>query len=97
MSVDNFKPQIWVDTIKRALEKKLVFGMLANREFEGAIQGKGASVKMLRIGNVSVKDYSADSTISFEKLAGATQTILIDKSKSSNLNAKYLDLSIKIV
>ena len=48
MAYDNFKPQLWNDSILENLDNSLVFGALANKDLKGEIKGYGSSVKNLR-------------------------------------------------
>jgi len=77
MAYDNFKPQLWADNILENLDNSLVFGALANRDFEGEIKGYGSSVKISEVGNVSVAAYSG--TVSYEELTDADKVLLIDQ------------------
>lgn len=90
MSYANFKPLVWAEIIDRELRKNLVFGVLANRAFEGLIKGAGDSVKIPRITNVRVGDYTG-ADIDFEKDDGAEQVIHIDKSKYFALTMDDVD------
>lgn len=90
MSYANFKPLVWAEIIDRELRKNLVFGVLANRAFEGLIKGAGDSVKIPRITNVRVGDYTGVD-IDFEKDDGAEQVIHIDKSKYFALTMDDVD------
>jgi len=77
MAYDNFKPQLWADNILENLDNSLVFGALANRDFEGEIKGYGSSVKISEVGNVSVAAYSG--TVNYEELTDADKILLIDQ------------------
>ena len=90
MSYANFKPLVWSEIIDRELKKNLVFGMLANRDYEGAIQAEGDSVKIASISAVTVGDYTG-ADISFTEDNGATQTITIDKAKYFGLKMDDVD------
>ncbi len=90
MSYTNFKPTVWAEIIDRELKKNLVFGMLANRDFEGAIQNEGSSVKIASISAVTVGDYTG-ADINFSEDDGATQTITIDKAKYFGLKMDDVD------
>ncbi len=79
MAYDVFKPEIWEDKIERELEKSLVFGMLANREYEGNIARQGDTVHIQRVGASTIGDYTG-ADIDFETPNGATQAIVIDKA-----------------
>lgn len=79
MATTLFKPALWSAKINRELEKALVFGALANREYQGLISKEGDTVHVNRVGATTVNDYAG--TITYQKGDGATQTILIDNKK----------------
>lgn len=79
MAYQNFKPEVWVELINRALNKNLIFGALANREYQGAIQGKGSSIRIPSIGAVNVSQYTG-ADITFQEDTGTYQVIPIDKA-----------------
>lgn len=80
MSYANFKPEVWAELIDRELKNNLVFGMLANRNYEGQITEKGSTVKIPSISSVSVGDYTG-AEIDFTTDDGLFQIIAINKSK----------------
>ena len=90
MSYTNFKPIVWSEMIDRELEKNLIFGRLANRQYEGNISEHGTSVTVPRISATTVGDYTG-AEITFEEDAGAKQVILIDKSKYFALTMDDID------
>jgi hypothetical protein len=82
MAVNNFIPTIWSARILSNLMKALVYGNLVSRDYEGDIRQFGDSVKIGGIGAITVGAYTKNSTtISWQTLADATQTLTIDQSK----------------
>mgnify|MGYP000906848607 FL=1 len=82
MAVSNFIPTIWSARLLVNLQKAQVFGALVNRDYEGEIANAGDTVKIGGIGAVTVNDYTKNSTtISWQQLQDASQTLLIDKAK----------------
>lgn len=90
MSYTNFKPIVWAEIIDRELRKNLVFGMLANRDYEGLIAKAGDTIKVPRISSVTVGDYTGGD-ITFQEDDGGEQTIAIDKSKYFALKMDDID------
>lgn len=84
MSFVNFVPQIWSKVILAALQKKLVYGspMVVNNDYEGEISGPGNTVHITQFGDPTVSDYKPGGTITYEQLADAGLTLLIDQAKS---------------
>ena len=77
MAYDNFKPQLWEDNILENLDNSLVFGALANRDFEGEIKGYGSSVKISEVGNVNIEAYSGN--VDYKALTDVEKILLIDQ------------------
>lgn len=82
MTVNNFIPSIWSARILQNLQKALVYGNLVNRDYEGEITQAGDTVKIGGIGAVTVSAYTKNSTtISWQTLADASQSLSIDQAK----------------
>ena len=90
MAYQNFKPEVWTEIINRNLNKNLVFGALANRNYEGKIENEGSSVRVLSVGAVTVSDYTG-ADITFQEDTGAYQTIQINKAKYFGLKMDDVD------
>lgn len=90
MSYQTFKPEVWAELTNRNLNKQLVFGALANRNYEGKIENMGSSVRVPSIGSVTVGDYTG-ADITFQEDTGAYQTININKAKYFALKMDDVD------
>lgn len=90
MSYQTFKPEVWAELTNRNLNKQLVFGALANRNYEGKIENMGSSVRVQSIGSVTVGDYTG-ADITFQEDTGAYQTININKAKYFALKMDDVD------
>ena len=90
MSYNNFKPEVWTELTNRNLNKELVFGALANRNYEGKIENFGSSIRVPSIGSVTVGDYTG-ADITFQEDTGAYQTININKAKYFALKMDDVD------
>ena len=94
MSLNNFIPSVWSGMILAALMKSHVFGSegVISRDYEGEITGKGDSVKINSIGDVTVKDYTKNSNIDApETLDDADQILVIDQQKYFNFQIDDID------
>lgn len=89
MAIDNFKPTIWSALIIDSLRKSLVFGDVANRNYEGEIRNGGEKVKILEIGDITVSDYSG--TVSYQDIQDASKYLLIDQKKYFAFNLDDVD------
>jgi P22 coat protein - gene protein 5. len=92
MALDNFIPEVWSAEILETMKTALVFGALANRDYEGEITGAGDTVRINSIGTVSIKDYDRSAGIDApEALDGAQTVLLIDQEKYFNFSVADLD------
>lgn len=82
MSLDNFIPQVWSANILSSLEKAHVLADVCNRNYEGEITGKGDSVKIVQIADITVSDYTKNSTtLTYQELEDAALWLKIDQAK----------------
>lgn len=77
MSLNNFIPQLWADTLLAALRVNLVFGNLFNTDYEGTIQRMGDTVKINAIGDITISNYSKDTDINAPQALTDAQTQLV--------------------
>lgn len=92
MAYETFKPEIWEDKIERELEKSLVFGALANKEYQGNITRMGDTVHINRVGATKIGQYTG-LDIDFESPNGSTQAIKIDKAPYFALTFDSVDVA----
>lgn len=82
MSVDTFKPEVWSAVLLASLKKRLVFGMLVNRDYEGEIADYGDTVTINAVSRPTIGTYTPGSTtITPEQGQTASQKLLVDQSK----------------
>lgn len=94
MALARFTPTLWAGTLLVALRKSLVYGQpnVANREYEGEIRQKGDSVKILSIGDITVKNYTRNSDIDApQALTDADQMLNITEEKYFNFAIDDVD------
>lgn len=80
MALNNFIATVWAAAILRALKKSHVFASdkVINRDYEGEIKDKGDSVKILSVGDITVKSYTKNQKLDDpEILKDAEQMISI--------------------
>lgn len=77
MSIKAFIPELWVARLLAAYEKALVFGALANRDYEGEIRNLGDTVKISGVGPVTVSAYTG--TVTYQDLEAEQQNLVIDQ------------------
>ena len=88
MSVANFIPTIWSETLYEGLVGQCIAVKNCNREFEGDIAGIGSEVKIVGIGDVNIQNYTPNSTI-------GDPDILSDSVRSMSIDhARYFNFMI---
>lgn len=81
MAVSSFIPTIWSAQVIQALKKRLVGEAFVNHNYEGEIlQGGGGSVKINRIGDVTLRSYDG-SDITYQDMDTEATTLNIDNIK----------------
>lgn len=92
MSISNFIPTVWSETLLTELEKKFVGVAHCNRDFEGEIKGKGSTVNICGVGNITIKDYTRDIDMSIpEALSDTLTTLTINRAKCFNFQIDDID------
>jgi hypothetical protein len=88
MSLTNFIPELWSDTLLVKLFENLVFGNLFNGDYEGEITRMGDTVKINAIGDISVYNYTKDTDINPPQALTDAQMML------TITQAKYYDFEV---
>src|SRR5258706_8020217 len=92
MSLNNFIPALWSDSLLTALRKNLVFGSLCNRNWEGQIKQMGDTVKINMIGYITISNYVKDTDLaSPQALTDAQLQLTITQAKSFNFEIDDVD------
>ena len=81
MAITNFQPEIWSAQLLVAFEKALVFGSLANRNYEGEISAAGDTVRVTSIAAPTIDDYVVHTDITVEDVDDSQQTLVVDQAK----------------
>jgi hypothetical protein len=92
MSLNNFIPQLWGDSLLTALRKELVFGARCNRNWEGQIKNMGDTVKINMIGDITISNYTKDTDLAAaQALNDAQLQLTITQAKSFNFEIDDVD------
>lgn len=92
MSLNNFIPQLWSDTLLPALRANLVYGNLFNDDYEGEISRMGDTVKINAIGNITISPYSKDTDLNPPQALTDAQTMLtISQAQYYNFDVDDVD------
>ncbi len=92
MAITNFIPTVWSETLYSQLEKKYIAVSHSNRDFEGDIKEKGATVKICGVGNIDIGDYTKNTDMSNpQTLSDTVQELNIDQAKYFNFQIDDID------
>jgi hypothetical protein len=92
MAITNFIPTIWSETLYTELDKKYIAVSHCNREFEGDIKGRGATVKICGVGDVSIGDYTKNTDMGeAQTLSDTVRELTIDQAKYFNFQIDDID------
>jgi hypothetical protein len=91
--IDSFIPEIWAAKLLMTKEKKLVYGALANRNYEGEIKRVGDRVKISQIGDITINTYTKNSTsaLTIQFLSDAQLMLDIDQAKTFAFRVDDID------
>lgn len=83
MAYEQFIPELWASDVITNLQKNLVFGSVANRNYEGEITDSGSVVKINYLGDVTISTYDPDSTtLTYPSLDDAQRELKVNQIKS---------------
>lgn len=92
MAVTTFIPEVWSARLLENLRRQLVFGALANRNYEGEIAQYGDTVHINSIADITVKEYTPNTDIDNpEQLTTVDQTLEIDHAAYYNFFLNDVD------
>jgi hypothetical protein len=92
VAITNLTPEVWSAIMKKYLDKKLVYGALANRDYQGEITQYGDTVHINNVGDVTISDYTKDTdTTASEVLSGTDTTLLINQAKKYDFTVDDVD------
>lgn len=92
MSINNFIPEIWSKQLNVSLQKALVYGQIANRNWEGEIKQQGDIVRINSIGPITTFAVTKNTDITDpETLDDAQTTLQITQSRGFNFQVDDAD------
>lgn len=93
MAITNFIPEVWAASLLSNLQKNLVYGGIANRDYEGEISAFGDTVHITSIATPTITAYSKDNDLGTpQALTDADRALVIDQSQSFNFQIDDIDL-----
>lgn len=92
MAITKFIPEVWAASLLGTLDKALVFGNVANRDYEGEISAYGDTVHITSIADPTITAYTKDTNLSDpEALTDSEQLLAIDQANSFNFQIDDID------
>lgn len=93
MSLTNFIPTVWSETLYSQMDKKYVAVANCSREFEGEIKEKGSSVTICGISDIAVFDYTrnTDFATAAQTLSDSARDLIISQAKAFNFVIDDID------
>lgn len=94
MTIANFIPKLWEAKLIVGTRKALVYGQLGviNRNYQGAIGGKGDTLHITSIGDIDVDDYTKGVDMADpQQLSDADTELKITQQKKFNFQVEDLD------
>lgn len=92
MALTHFIPEIWSKELLTLLRKALVFAALANQDYQGDISAMGDVVRISGIGDITVSNYTKDTSIGTPQvLTDAQTTLTISQAKFFNFGIDDVD------
>lgn len=89
MAVTSFIPTVWYSQLLRSLKPRLVGEAFVNHDVSGEVM-YGGSVKINRIGNVTLKDYTG-ANIVYDDMSTTAETLNIDHKKYAAVQLDDVD------
>lgn len=77
----NFIPEIWSKKVQKIFDKTTVMVPLCNREHEGEVKSGGDTVHVRSFGEITIKNYSREQTLSDDTLVDPMSDLVIDQEK----------------
>jgi hypothetical protein len=75
MAYETFIPTVWNESLIRELERKHVFALHCNRDYEGDVKELGDSVRILNVGRPTIHSTTTDSKYTFQTNLNDAETI----------------------
>lgn len=92
MSISNFIPTVWSETLCKNLDRHYVGIANCTRDFEGEIKEKGSKVVICSLDDIFIGNYDKDFIISDpEPLEGTTTELVIEKARYFNFQIDDID------
>lgn len=92
MALQNFIRTVWIVAIQRALQKAHVFAQFANTDYQGEMKNLFDTVRVMMIGDVAAKNYTANQDIaSPDDLEDAVRILTADQALYFNVKVNDVE------
>ena len=92
MSITNFIPTVWSESLHTELEKRYIAVSHCYREFEGEIQHRGDTVRICGVGNIDVGSYVKNTDMSVpQTLSDTVRELAISNANYFNFQIDDID------
>lgn len=80
--VGTFIPEVWSSKLLTKFYAATVLSEISNTDYEGEISGLGDKVKIRQTPDISIRDYTKGSTLTYDRPEAPVVELLIDKAKT---------------
>lgn len=77
----NFIPEVWSKKIMKIFDKITVMTKLVNRDYEGEIKQAGDTVHVRSFGDITIRNYTREQTLTLDTLTDPMSDLTIDQEK----------------
>lgn len=80
-TLGKFIPEFWSKKLNKKLDDVGVMKDCVNKEYEGEIKKCGDKVNIQEVGDITIKDHSMSTSLSYQDLTATDLSLLIDQEK----------------
>ncbi|MBQ8345871.1 MAG: hypothetical protein IJY42_06385 [Clostridia bacterium] len=92
MSITNFIPTVWSETLHTELDKRYIAVSHCYREFEGEIKNRGSVVRICGVGDIAVNPYVKNTDMSIpQTLSDTVRELAISNANYFNFQIDDID------
>jgi len=77
----NFIPEIWSKKLQKIFDKITVMVKLVNTDHEGEVKGGGDTVHVRSFGDITIRNYNREGTLTDDTLTDPMSDLSIDQEK----------------
>lgn len=77
----NFIPEVWSKKLQKIFDRDAVFTKLVNRDYEGEIKAGGDTVHVRSFGEITIRSYTREGTLTLDTLTDPMSDLTVDQEK----------------